>query len=995
MLCCGLSLFLTVTDAFAGKGTPPTSPKDWKIQTLAENQAFIQNKGQFDGKSNTTAPVLYGAVCGEVQLYFSTHGLCYRKETAQVRTEAERDGLEQEKDISKIQQAQQPLVAFFNGEWEGADPGTVLTAEEKRGNYYTYPGPDGTTLIANAWKKLVYHNLYPGIDVEYLFPEGKPGIKYTIIVRPGGDLSKVKLHYSGRNLQVNSSGDLLIESDLGPVTDHAPKAWDRTGKKVDVSFVLNLRPDQDPAVSFLIPGGYDHTQTLVIDPWTTNPAFATYNAAYDVEYDQNGNVYAYGGWNPFTLKKYNSSGLWQWTFTASSISGIYYGDLVTDKHSGTTYLAEGWSTAATGGAKVLKVSTGGLLQGTWAGDSSFNEIWRADYEECSRRIILAGGGTQGVHQAAMLDTAFTGIVTVNAIGTSDNGYHDMTLLAMDPAGGAAYMATTHSLVYSNFNNTLLRVPVPALAPSVWQVNDGYGIPEFTGLTYVDSNQSGYNGFNGCVCSMNYLYTYNGDTLKKWDKNTGALLAHVKTGGQALITGGIAVDACEHIYVGMVGAIGVYNSSLTQTGILPIDSTIYDLKLNALTGKLYLCGKGYVEQLDLPAGNTMSINTTSTGAGCSCTGTASASAMLCGSPASVMYSWSPGGQTTASLTGLCAGTYTVYATTGCMAAASSATVTVPASAGGILVSAGATGSPCGTSSGTATVTASGGTGTLTYSWSNGQTSTSINGLAPGTYTVTVTDSSGCYSNTSVVVTSIGGPHALASITNVTCSGAGNGIASLTIQGGTAPYTYSWSPSGGSSATASGLVPGLYTCQISDASGCVTDTIVTITQPPVLAVTGSGTVDTCMACTNATLTASPSGGTLGYTYSWNNGQTTATATGLVAGLYTCTVTDANGCTVQLVLTVSALSGIQNWTEDNGLRIYPNPARKSFTIEMLGIQHGHFRISLTNLLGQQVLEESQDVNGVFRQTVDVSGLPESLYFISIESGSRKLVSKLVIQE
>ncbi|MBW6482410.1 MAG: T9SS type A sorting domain-containing protein [Vicingaceae bacterium] len=166
-----------------------------------------------------------------------------------------------------------------------------------------------------------------------------------------------------------------------------------------------------------------------------------------------------------------------------------------------------------------------------------------------------------------------------------------------------------------------------------------------------------------------------------------------------------------------------------------------------------------------------------------------------------------------------------------------------------------------------------------------------------YNVTVTDANGCTSNVSNIT--ITEPTALAgsltSQTNVACNGGTNGSATVSATGGTAPYTYLWS-NAATSATATGLAAGNYNVTITDANGCTTNVSnITITEPTALTSSiSSQTNVSCNGGTNGSATVSATGGTTPYTYLWSNAATTATATGLAAGNYTVTITDANACT-----------------------------------------------------------------------------------------------------
>lgn len=147
---------------------------------------------------------------------------------------------------------------------------------------------------------------------------------------------------------------------------------------------------------------------------------------------------------------------------------------------------------------------------------------------------------------------------------------------------------------------------------------------------------------------------------------------------------------------------------------------------------------------------------------------------------------------------------------------------------------------------------------------------------------------------VIITPNGGMFFTSSQTNVPCNGSNGGSATVTITSGTPPYTYSWTPTGGTSATATGLSAGTYTVTITDSTGCSATASYTITQPTALMATADTISNvTCNGGNTGAAYVTASGGTLPYSYSWPNGATTDTVTGLSAGVYTVTVTDSAGC------------------------------------------------------------------------------------------------------
>ncbi|MBL7780569.1 MAG: HYR domain-containing protein [Saprospiraceae bacterium] len=267
-----------------------------------------------------------------------------------------------------------------------------------------------------------------------------------------------------------------------------------------------------------------------------------------------------------------------------------------------------------------------------------------------------------------------------------------------------------------------------------------------------------------------------------------------------------------------------------------------------------------------------------------------------------YLWD-NGSTDQTATGLSAGSHSVTVTdsNGCTETAS-VTITQPASAVAVTISASINVSCFGGSNGSATATGTGGTGTITYLWNNGQTSATATGLTAGTYNVMATDANGCTSSTSVVITQPLELEAFVSTqTNVLCNGASTGAATISPNGGTTPYTYNWSNSQ-MTQTATGLTAGTYFVTITDAMMCKVTRTVTISQPTLLTIQVIGTSDeACNGGHNGAATVSATGGVTPYTFSWPGTLMGTTQTGLSAGTYVVTVTDANNCTATVPVVI----------------------------------------------------------------------------------------------
>ena len=315
------------------------------------------------------------------------------------------------------------------------------------------------------------------------------------------------------------------------------------------------------------------------------------------------------------------------------------------------------------------------------------------------------------------------------------------------------------------------------------------------------------------------------------------------------------------------------------------------------------GCTHTESVTISEPTLLSAGITSTDVSCNGGSNGSSTATPSGGTAPYTYAWSPSGGTAAIASGLAAGTYSCLITDdhGCTHT-ESVTISEPT-----ILSAGITSTDvsCNSgSNGSATVTPAGGTAPYSYTWSPaGGSAATASGLAAGTYSCLITDDHGCTHTESVTISEPTLLSAGITSTDVSCNGGSNGSATVTPAGGTAPYSYSWSPAGGSAATASGLAAGTYSCLITDDHGCTYTESVTIYEPTILSAGITSTDVSCNSGSNGTATVTPSGGTAPYSYTWSpSGGTAVTASGLAAGTYSCLITDDHGCTHTESVTIS---------------------------------------------------------------------------------------------
>jgi len=381
-----------------------------------------------------------------------------------------------------------------------------------------------------------------------------------------------------------------------------------------------------------------------------------------------------------------------------------------------------------------------------------------------------------------------------------------------------------------------------------------------------------------------------------------------------------------VAITITNGTGPFNWSWTKTGngILPLSgsgtSASSPFTVSNLTAGTYVftitanSGAGCVSTSTVTLTQSPAIVITATPAAALCSGSSTGTIVVSvtGGIPGYTYSWADG-PTTQNRSGLASGTYnlTVTDSKGCSAIAA-VNVTQPAV---ISFAPTSTNVTCfGLKNGTINSNVSGGTPPYSYLWNDGASLQNRTGLAPGSYSVTVTDANNC-SKTSAIVT-ITQPSAALSVsvtnqTNVLCNGASTGAVTVAATGGTSTYSYAWTGPGAFTATGSvltNLAAGTYTVTVTDAHNCSASLPVTITQPSALNLSSVVTRPTCppgvtTLGNNGAITLSVSGGSPSYTYLWsasNGGIVPPGQSGnqnitlLVAGTYNVKVTDANGCT-----------------------------------------------------------------------------------------------------
>jgi len=290
---------------------------------------------------------------------------------------------------------------------------------------------------------------------------------------------------------------------------------------------------------------------------------------------------------------------------------------------------------------------------------------------------------------------------------------------------------------------------------------------------------------------------------------------------------------------------------------------------------------------------------------------------------------------------------------------------------------------------------GGVPPYTYLWSNGATTSSINNLATGQYTVTITDSNNCtavwsnfvdvmFTPLSVSITTINNPLA--------CHFDENGGVMIEVIGGVSPYVIFWSPN---APDLQSLSAGVYNITITDAVGTTSSAEFEITAPDPLQfdIAGIDVTPATDGLANGSATVGAEGGVAPYMYDWSTGATGPTAEDLAAGNHVVTVTDSNGCTNSIAVEVGAGPSSVYTNNDFTFQLFPNPVLTNFNIKWSE------STSVTSVRVYDVLGATINVNASILATQIEVAFPQKpavgLYYLelTLEDG-RKGVERFVVK-
>jgi len=493
--------------------------------------------------------------------------------------------------------------------------------------------------------------------------------------------------------------------------------------------------------------------------------------------------------------------------------------------------------------------------------------------------------------SASLTGVCAGTYTVTITGANGCTTTETFNLNQPSATLASSATSTQSVSCTGGNNgSALASATGGTAPYSYLWNNGSVTASVSGLT-AGTYTVTVTDINGCTSQSNVTIT----------QPSSAISASLTVGQNVSCFGGSNGNADLTPAGGTIPYTYVWSNGTTTQDLVNIPAGTYTVTVTDANG----CTTVQSASVTQPSAALSMTTSMTQSVACFGQSTGSASATVAGGTTPYTYLWSNGANTS-SISGVAAGIYSVTVTdaNGCTSQGS-VSVTQPSAALSSSITSSQQVNCFGGNNGSVNLSVNGGTGPYTYSWNNGASTQDISNLSAGTYTVTVTDSRGCTTVSSVNITQPSAAMAVSvsSSQSVSCFGGNNGTANAGVSGGTAPYSYSWS-NGSTSQNISSLPAGNYTVTVTDNNGCVANASVQVTQPSA-ALAGSISVSQNVSCfggNNGSLSVSASNGTAPYTYQWNNGASSSSVSGVTTGTYTVTVTDANGCTIVRTGTVT---------------------------------------------------------------------------------------------
>ena len=315
---------------------------------------------------------------------------------------------------------------------------------------------------------------------------------------------------------------------------------------------------------------------------------------------------------------------------------------------------------------------------------------------------------------------------------------------------------------------------------------------------------------------------------------------------------------------------------------------------------------------------------------------------------------------------------------------------------------------GSNEGRIEVLAKGGKGDYTYEWSNGSTNPVLTGVRSGNYTVVVKDAASCPAKATITLKEPGrGLTVTPVVKQITCN-TSLGEIDLKVDGGMAPYSYSWSTSS-TAKSISGLKPGTYNVTVKDALGCqVVETVQIKDYDLQVSITADKHTLYKSAEATTTLVAKATGGKEGYSFTWTPAESlrsegaSAVVSPATTTTYEVTVKDGAGCSATSKLAinvvndiVSSKGGTKEMVTKAQIAVTPNPSTGLFNVVLEGFKEGKVEIRIMDAHGKQVVNKQVEAR-TMQQMVpfNMSRNAPGMYFVQVITGEESFEEKVIIK-
>jgi gliding motility-associated-like protein len=585
------------------------SQANYVSNNIFQTDYFIENRGQFDYQQEGKRKILYSTEMPFGNVFFHKNGFSIKQKKSKPKKIHEQP--EYNFAVAEL------MEKTIHLEWIGANPNCDLINEQKSNHYFSF-GPE--EYKSYGYKKLTYKNIYPNIDIVYTL-EDNNRFHYSILLHKGAKVSDIKMRYN--NVDVNlleGQTSLELLGAVFPVYEFGLKC-NKLNQSKDSLTCLYVKEENE--IGFKIQGVDLVKEEMEIDPWVATVTSLTgagsaNQKGYDVDYDNDGNLFVYGGGftdatypsHPLKIAKYSILGVLEWTFSCSipslefnneGFQGI--SNLIVDKSTNKVYTGESINVGT--GSKIIRLKANGIYDSFISiGDPLYRECWEFQFNCQSSDIIVMGGSTLSNLTMGTIDKV-NGVISTSNISGLSTFQQDVVGSTIDNKGQLYVLLASHFSGTPIVDNKIFKCNTN-LTGHDWQKHSGYNsFVEANNKPFLGTNLS--NGFNCLSANFKYLFYYDGLNLKAFDLNTGDSVGvpFIIQGYSRKMQGGIESDDCSNVYVGgSNGNIKVYQfDGIKFNYIRDINfagqaaKAVYDLKVSKNFNKLYVSGDQFIAEVD--------------------------------------------------------------------------------------------------------------------------------------------------------------------------------------------------------------------------------------------------------------------------------------------------------------------------------------------------------------------------------------------------------------